>query len=384
MCVLSAAPLSAQWQLQDAHTTADLRGIDSVGNGVAWASGTSGTVLRTTDMGTHWQLCATPPSAENLDFRGIQAFDNNTAIVMSSGKGDLSRLYKTTDGCQTWKLLFTNPDKNGFWDALNMNAPDYDALGHKLDHTHAWGNLLGDPVDGQFTVFSTTDAGETWHRRITESRGPKGEGCKVDPFTAAGTEGAFAASNESILTLRGHALLFITGGPVARLAFTDLFSMDGAFCHNSAHFANLPLVHGSPSSGAFGMAGVPIGDKAENYPDKIMVVGGDYQHPNMAGQNAVLIRHPEYAFRTFVKPTTPPNGYRSAVAYDQPNNAWITVGPNGTDISTDDGRNWHPLKPNPAAGDPPDADQHWNSLSLPFVVGPHGRVGKLKDTALTR
>lgn len=64
----------------------------------------------------------------------------------------------------------------------------------------------------------------------------------------------------------------------------------GAFCHKSAHFANLPLIHGSPSSGAFGMAGVPSGDKAENYPDKIMVVGGDYQHPDMAGQNAVLIR----------------------------------------------------------------------------------------------
>ena len=61
-----------------------------------------------------------PPEPKNSDFRGIQAFDENTAIVMSSGKGDLSRLYKTTDGCQTWKLLFTNPDKEGFWDAIKF------------------------------------------------------------------------------------------------------------------------------------------------------------------------------------------------------------------------------------------------------------------------
>jgi photosystem II stability/assembly factor-like uncharacterized protein len=108
----------AQWNIEDSHTTADLRGIDNVGKGVAWASGTNGTVLRTTDYGTHWQTCITPPGGQTLDFRGIQAFDANTAIVMSSGKGPLSRLYKTTDACQTWKLIFTNPDPDGFWDAI--------------------------------------------------------------------------------------------------------------------------------------------------------------------------------------------------------------------------------------------------------------------------
>jgi photosystem II stability/assembly factor-like uncharacterized protein len=60
-----------------------------------------------------------------LDFRGVQAFDAATAIVMSSGKGDLSRLYKTVDGCKNWALLFTNPDPDGFWDdiALALSLP---------------------------------------------------------------------------------------------------------------------------------------------------------------------------------------------------------------------------------------------------------------------
>ena len=56
------------------------------------------------------------------------------------------------------------------------------------------------------------------------------------------------------------------------------------------------------------------------------------------------------------------------------------MGPNGTDVSDDDGRNWRPLKPGP--GDAPDVDQHWNALSLPFVVGPKGRIGILRDAAL--
>src|SRR6202050_1386678 len=121
--ILSAAGAArAQWTIENSGTTADLRGIDNVGGGVAWASGTNGTVLRTEDGGYVWQACSIPPGAEHLDFRGIQAFDANTAIVMSSGKGDLSRLYKTTDGCQTWKLVFTNPDKDGFWDAIRVTA----------------------------------------------------------------------------------------------------------------------------------------------------------------------------------------------------------------------------------------------------------------------
>jgi hypothetical protein len=56
------------------------------------------------------------------------------------------------------------------------------------------------------------------------------------------------------------------------------------------------------------------------------------------------------------------------------------VGPNGTDISTDDGRDWRAL--HPAGDDAADADRRWNALSLPFVVGPKGRIGKLRPEAL--
>src|ERR1700728_506119 len=87
------APLRAQdvtsgpWVMQVSGSTAGLRGIHSVGGGVVWASGTDGTVLRTEDSGYMWQSCAMPPGAEKLDFRGIWAWDENTAVIMSSGPG---------------------------------------------------------------------------------------------------------------------------------------------------------------------------------------------------------------------------------------------------------------------------------------------------------
>src|ERR1700678_20576 len=121
------APIQDQqniWQMQDSGTTAGLRGIDSVDGMVAWASGTEGTVLKTTDGGAHWTKCAVPDADKDgatLDFRGVQAWDSDTAIVMASGPGDKSRLYKTTDGCKRWALLFKNPDKDGFWDAILLN-----------------------------------------------------------------------------------------------------------------------------------------------------------------------------------------------------------------------------------------------------------------------
>src|SRR5260370_29377652 len=146
---LATKKIQAQWDIEESHTTASLRGIHNAGGGVAWASGTNGTVLRTEDGGYLWQTCTIPPGAEKLDFRGIQAFDENTAIVMSSGKGDLSRLYKTTDGCQTWKLLFTNPDKEGFWDAIQF-----------MDRDH--GYLLGDPVNNTFQCWRTRYASDNW------------------------------------------------------------------------------------------------------------------------------------------------------------------------------------------------------------------------------
>ena len=210
LLAILAATTSAhpQWTLETSNTTADLRGIHSIGGGVAWASGTNGTVLRTEDGGYVWQSCTVPPGAEKLDFRGIQAFDANTAIVMSSGPGDLSRLYKTADGCHSWKLLFTNPDApDGFFDAFWLNAIYGDGI------------LIGDPVKDRFVVLKTKDGGETWIQ--DRSRALLLHGKSI---------AAFAASNSSLgKSLRGEGDTrgsgedyfpgFVTGGKDGAILF---------------------------------------------------------------------------------------------------------------------------------------------------------------------
>ncbi|MGB7267379.1 MAG: hypothetical protein WBC92_17820 [Terracidiphilus sp.] len=329
--------------MQNSGTTADLRGIDNVGGGVAWASGSNGTVLRTEDAGYLWQVCTVPPGAEHLDFRGIQAFDANNAIVMSSGKGDLSRLYKTTDGCQSWKLVFTNPDKDGFWDAL------------RFDRLAGYGVLLGDPVNGRFALWRSWDEGDTW--RVS--------GGMAQSLTALKDEGVFAASN-SALTVDRSAVAFVTGGPMGSRIY---FFGQGPNGMGGVGMNALPLAAGSLTSGGFSIFHRDL--------CCLVIVGGDYLRPDSQAGTAAYGSGGNWQLAH-----TPPHGFRSAVAYDASTKTWITVGPNGTDISTDDGRNWRALHPDPALHEPPDADRNWNALSLPYVVGPHGRIGKLNLHAL--
>jgi photosystem II stability/assembly factor-like uncharacterized protein len=367
--ILVAATLTthakAQWDIEESHTTASLRGIHNVGGGVAWASGTHGTVLRTEDGGYLWQTCNIPPGAENLDFRGIQAFDENTAIVMSSGPGDQSRIYKTTDGCQSWKLLFTNPDKEGFWDAIQFSDSNV-------------GYLLGDPVDHHFVVMRTDDGGTHWFQLNTIS-----PTASLD--IANEKLGAFAASNSALILMpsaNGLAPLipwFGTSGPGAPLIFEAelqctmmMVQTAPQTCLRSGWaFARGKWIVSNANSGAgvFSIAKTPTGNK-------IVAVGGDYQKPDNSAGIAAWGDNLEFNPDGWVAAKTQPHGYRSSVAYDPTQKLWITVGPNGTDISTDDGKNWQPLKP--TNQDPADADKNWNALSLPFVVGPNGRIGRLR------
>jgi photosystem II stability/assembly factor-like uncharacterized protein len=350
------------WQTQDSGATATLRGIHSVNGSVAWASGTGGTVLRTTDGGAHWQKCATPDAGSDgatLDFRGVEGWDAKTAIAMSSGSGDKSRLYKTTDGCKTWELLFANPEApQGFFDSFWFNG------------TH--GMLVGDPVAGKFVVYFTSNSGRTWKR-------DRHAGLAVQGRSLA----AFAASNSCIP--RGNGLFarsFAAGGKDGSVFLSRPIypneELHGVLAHLGRNeppwkISPIALASGTVSSGAFSVAyRYPVttgicercgfGENA-----RFVVVGGDYTKPDQTTGTAAWSAD---GGETWTAAEKPPHGYRSSVEWSKSLNAWIAAGANGSDISQDDGKTWQPLD-----------DGNWNALSLPFVVGTSGRIARLTLTA---
>jgi hypothetical protein len=416
------APIQAQtqlpaqqvWQMQGSGITAGLRGIDSVDGTVAWASGTGGTVLRTTDGGAHWQKCAVPDATKDgatLDFRGVQAWDAQTAIVMASGPGEKSRLYKTADGCNTWTLLLKNTDPEGFFDAFTF-----------WDRKH--GFLLGDPVlrmrvrndpnpleyhagkapppfvvriskNRRFLTLSTIDGGRNW------AYWPTGRGFATEDVALDGA--AFAASNSAAFvpfqslpncrpvpdyaTSRSWIGIGGKGGARILMGFsnmTDVCLGPKDKWTDELRFAwskgiSVPMAGGSESSGVFSVSFRAVILPLEGFPEGIVpdgrgdyehgiAVGGDYTKPSeSAGTAAWSSDGGEH----WTASTTPPHGFRSAVQWSEALKLWITVGTNGSDISRDDGKTWQPLD-----------DGNWNALSLPFVVGPNGRIARLDPQSL--
>ena len=342
----AAVPAHAQWQIERSGTTASLRGIHAVSADVAWASGTNGTVLRTLDGGQGWRPCTVPPGAEKLDFRSVWAWDVDHAMVMSSGPGSESRLYSTHDGCRTWSLVFTNPDADGFWDALQFDGTRF-------------GVILGDPVQGSFTMFVTYDGGGQWTRQANPCL-----------RTMEPKQGAFAASNQSLAIVPlqdansppgtdvNHQIWFGTSGGWLysfELAPLELISATGGenAANSCTHERALPL-GSKDSAGVFALA---FHDGTHG-----VAVGGDYSQPQN-GTNTAAFTTVSAQWHVALHP---PAGYRSTVGWNAIDASWITAGSNGSDISRDNGNSWQPL------------DQgSWNAISLPFAVGPDGRIARL-------
>lgn len=377
VCGALAAQQPQVWQMQDSGTEAGLRGIDSVDGTVAWASGTGGTVLRTIDGGAHWTKCAVPDGDKDgaaLDFRGVQAWDAETAIVMASGPGEKSRLYRTTDGCKTWKLLFKNPDvPDGFFDSFWFRGMNGEGM------------LIGDPVRGRFVVWKTTNGGEKWQRDRSSALKVKGK-----------LQGAFAASNQTIV--RYSRPSSDTRGPGEE--YFEGFATggkDGAFLiekwegpHHPKprlgrglpgwpppdwNWRAIPLATGKDCTGGFAISarftGSPCQDCGFGKYWHMVAVGGDYSSPD---QTAGIAAYSDAdGGWTWTASTQPPHGYRSTVQWSEPLHAWITAGTNGSDISRDGGKTWQPLD-----------NGNWNALSLPFLVGPKGRIARLDSAALPR
>ncbi|PYT01295.1 MAG: hypothetical protein DMF63_00120 [Acidobacteria bacterium] len=183
---------SAQWIKQAVNTTASFRGLSVVSEKVVWASGTGGTVIRTVDAGKTWTVM-TVPGAEKLDFRDIEAFDANTAYILSIGNGDSSRIYKTIDGGTTWTLQFTNKNEKAFFDAITCWRETQCVA-------------MSDPVDGRFLIVVSHD-GQNW---VDNDWG-------MLP-TAQPGEAAFAASGTCLVFARsGRELFIVSGGNSARV-----------------------------------------------------------------------------------------------------------------------------------------------------------------------
>lgn len=294
LCLAVTTLVQPKWTPHLTGVTARLRGLSAVNDRVLWASGTSGTVLRTTNGGDAWEIRPVP-GAEHLDFRDVDAFSGSTAYILSIGNGDLSRIYKTIDGGKSWVLQLANTDPKVFLDAMAFWSADR-------------GMAFADSIDNQFVIFTTGNGGRTWER-IPADRLP----------AALPNEGAYAASGTNV-AMFGDDDVWI-GTTASRV----LHSADRG---RTWTVAQTPL----PTSASAGIFSIAFRSATHG-----IVVGGDYQKEGDAVDNAAVTTDGGATWKL----SKGLSGFRSAVVF-QPNSkaTWIAAGPRGVDVTTDDGETW--------------------------------------------
>ncbi|MFY7965288.1 MAG: WD40/YVTN/BNR-like repeat-containing protein [Chitinophagaceae bacterium] len=283
--LFSFASNAQQVKLLSNGTKTSLRGLSVVDDNIIWASGSNGMIAKSTNGGNSFTWIQVP-NFEKRDFRDIEAFDSNTAIIIAIAEP--AQILKTIDGGKNWKIVFTDSTKGMFLDAISF----YDDRN---------GIVVGDPINNVVFITTTTDGGNTWKKSNQNL-----------PILYSGE--AFFASSGSNIIYQKKKTLFVSGGKKSNLYF------------NNKKY-ELPIVQGLESTGANSIAA---------YKNQAIIVGGDFAKDSSTTNNCVLV---DLKTMKFTKPITAPNGYRSCVVYLDEITV-ISCGLNGIDISKDGGLNW--------------------------------------------
>lgn len=271
-----------------------LRGLSVVNDNVIWVSGNKGTVGRSNNSGKTWKWM-TVTGFEKTDFRDIEAFDGATAVIMAVAEP--AYILKTTDGGETWKVVYENKTKGMFLDAMEF-------------WNEQAGIVVGDPIDGRFFVTRTFDGGNTWQDIPFTNR----------PVADSG-EACFAASGTNIRALDRDEAVFVSGGKRSRLFIRD-------------SPMQLPITQGQETTGANSVA---VWDKLKlKGGKKMIVVGGDFNKPESNTKNCYYTMN---GGKSWEAPNTPPHGYRSCVEYFSKTDLF-SCGLTGVDYTHDGGKNW--------------------------------------------
>lgn len=294
LLALPAMLKAQQISILDSSKKISIRGLSVVDNKVAWISGSKGTVGLSTDGGQSW-IYTVVEGFEDRDFRDIEAFDKNTAVIIAIAEPAV--ILRTTDGGKQWKRVYENNFKGMFLDAMEF-------------WNERSGIVLGDPINGRFFIARTFDGGNSWQDVPFENL----------PVADSG-EACFAASGTNIRARDLDEACFVTGGLRSRLFW-------------KGNPIDIPIVQGKETTGANSVA--VLDWKRRKGGNTIYIVGGDFASDSASAGNSAYSND---GGQTWQLPRTRPLGYKSSVEYIDKDRL-VACGTSGVDISDDGGITW--------------------------------------------
>ncbi len=305
-----------------------IRGLSVVDDQVVWVSGSNGRVGRSLDGGANWNWMIVK-DFEKKDFRDIEAFNKDTAIIMAIAAPAV--ILKTTDGGETWKTVYENITSGMFLDAMEF-------------FSNKNGIVIGDPINGKFFLATTSDQGETWQEKAVGKL----------PSADSG-EACFASSGTNIRKLYNEEFCFISGGSSSHYL-------------TSGYSVLLPIIQGTGSTGANSIAVRNQGNRKTN--QYLVVVGGDFAKDTVITNNCFISKD---GGKTWLAPFVSPHGYRSCVEFLNQKQL-ITCGTSGVDITMDSGMHWKLI-----SGESFHVCRKAKNGSSVYLAGGNGKIGKLKS-----
>lgn len=296
------------------------RGLSIVSDKVMWASGSGGTVVKSTDGGKTFEKIVIP-NFEKRELRDIEAFDSNTAVTIAIAEP--AQILKTIDGGKSWTIVFTDSSKGMFLDAMYF--------ANKMN-----GIIVGDPINGKAFIAETNDGGNSWMQ-------------KDSTINLAEGEAFFAASGTNVLLVKNKSKwrkLFVSGGKKSHF-------------YDEGSRVDIPINQGKESTGANSIAA---------YKNNAIIVGGDFAADSIATNNCVLINLENHKISM---PDINPVGYKSCVCFVT-KKIVVSCGTSGVDISYNAGIIWKNI-----------SKESYHTVATDkksktvFLVGGKGKIAKL-------
>lgn len=256
-----------------------IRALEIVNDSTVWFAANNGVWGYTENAGKSWKIDSIKYENKLPQFRSIAVIDLNTVLLLSIESPAL--LYKTIDKGKHWNLVYTNTNKDIFFDCMKFKDAKI-------------GYAIADPIDGCIPIIKTTDAGNTWNEISCDA--------KSKSFK---NEGFFASSNSN-LTFVGDYIYIATGGIQSRvLRYTP--------SENKYQIVAAPLLQGEKMGGIFSI----------NFHNKKtgVVVGGNYDKQDSLIASIAFTSNSGKTWNTI---KTPRPYFGACVAFKSKNKIYVT------------------------------------------------------------